>query len=163
MPRTILGLVLSAAALAASSACREPEPRPSGQDGWLIGTADEKFDVVSRHLRGFDMAMVETGYRYQQLYWTGEDQNWGYADYQLQKIRTAIENGLERRPARAASARVFLDTTLPAMNEAIVNRSQILFRERFVELTAACNTCHDAEKVGFARVVPPTIRTGAAR
>jgi hypothetical protein len=145
------------------SACGGPQATPSGQDGWLNGTPDEKFEMVAGQLRGFDMAMVETGYRYQQLYWAGEDQNWGYADYQLQKIRTAIESGIERRPRRAASSKTFLSSTMPAMGEAIERKSQILFRERFAEFTAACNACHAAEKVEFARVVTPTIRTGAVQ
>jgi hypothetical protein len=31
---------------------------------------DEKFALVSKQLRGFDVAMVETGYRHTELYWT---------------------------------------------------------------------------------------------
>ena len=42
--------------------------------------------------------MVETGYRYQELYWAGQDENWEYADYQLEKIKIAIENGLDADP-----------------------------------------------------------------
>ena len=155
--------LLLAALMVAVSACRGPQATSSGQDGWLHGTADEKFEVIARQLRGFDMAMVETGYRFQQLYWAGEDQNWSYADYQVQKIRTAIEGGIERRPRRAGSAKVFLDGTVPAMAEAIKQKSQIMFRERFAEMTTACNTCHVAEKVEFARVLTPTVRTGAAQ
>lgn len=41
------------------------------------------------------MPMVEKGYRDQELYWAGQDENWDYADYQIEKIRKAIENGLE--------------------------------------------------------------------
>ncbi len=52
--------------------------------------------------------MVETGYRYQELYWEGQDQNWDYAGYHLNKIKIAIENGLERRPKRAKSTENFL-------------------------------------------------------
>ena len=41
------------------------ENKPVGADGWLKGDESEKFETVARQLRGFDMAMVETGYRYQ--------------------------------------------------------------------------------------------------
>jgi hypothetical protein len=80
------------------------EMAPSGEGGWLRGGPGERFDTVARHLRGFDVAMVETGHRYVELYRAGQDENWGYAGYQVKKIRTAVENGLERRPTRAASA-----------------------------------------------------------
>jgi hypothetical protein len=71
---------------------------------WLSGTVDERFALVAKHLRGFDVAMLETGHRYAELYWAGRDRNWPFAQYQIDKIRTAIGNGLERRPNRAASA-----------------------------------------------------------
>jgi len=54
-----------------------------------IGTEQEKINTIEKQFRGFDNAMVETGYRYQELYWAGQDENWEYADYQLEKI--AIE------------------------------------------------------------------------
>lgn len=53
------------------------------------------------------MAIIETGYRYQELYWVGQDESWDYADYQIEKIRKAIENGLECRPKRAKSSEHF--------------------------------------------------------
>src|SRR3989338_3032980 len=75
------------------------------KEDWLSnGSYDERFEKVSKHLRGFDMAMAETGYRYVELFWAGRDQNFDYAKYQIEKIEVAIKNGLERRPKRAASA-----------------------------------------------------------
>jgi hypothetical protein len=40
----------------------------SSGDRWLRGSVDERFAQVAKHLRGFDMAMVETGHRYGELY-----------------------------------------------------------------------------------------------
>ena len=98
------------------TACTRPAaPTASGEGGWLAGTVDEKFNTVAKQLRGFDMAMVETAYRYTELHWAAQDANWEYAEYQVQKIRTAVENGLERRPRRAKSAETFLTIVLPAV------------------------------------------------
>lgn len=105
--------------------------------------------MVARHLRGFDMAMVETSHRYAELYWAGIDGNWGYADYQLKKIRTAVENGLERRPKRAASAQTFLTMVIPHLEEAIVHKDSAKFWNRFDTFTSTCNTCHKDEQVPF--------------
>jgi hypothetical protein len=129
-----------------------------GQDGWLKGTTDQKFDVVAGQLRGFDMAMVETGYRFNELYFAGEDQNWAYAKYQAEKIGTAIRNGLERRPKRAASAETFLNLVLPEVMAAIEGRDLALFRQRFQAMLSTCNTCHANEKVEFIPVVVPKQR-----
>ncbi|MBM3778712.1 MAG: hypothetical protein FJW23_10825 [Acidimicrobiia bacterium] len=88
-----------------------PAETAVGADGWLSGTTDEKFETVAKQLRGFDMAMVETGYRFNELYWAVQDGNFGFAKYQTEKIRTALENGLERRPRRAKSAADGVRTT----------------------------------------------------
>ncbi|MGR7814566.1 hypothetical protein [Lacinutrix undariae] len=35
---------------------------------WIKGTEKEQLTTIENQFRGFDMAMVETGYRYQELY-----------------------------------------------------------------------------------------------
>jgi hypothetical protein len=55
------------------------------ETAWPKGSVEGRFHLVAKHLRGFDMAMVETGHRYAELYWAGKDANWAYADYQLAK------------------------------------------------------------------------------
>ena len=149
--------------LLGTTACtRPPAPTASGEGGWLAGTVDEKFNTVAKQLRGFDMAMVETGYRYTELHWAGQDANWEYAEYQVQKIRTAVENGLERRPRRAKSAETFLTIVLPAVQDAIARRDARLLHERLGALRSACNSCHEAEKVAFVHVGEPQVRRFAA-
>jgi cytochrome c5 len=142
----------------APSATASAAALPEGEAWLLTGTTDERFARAAKHFRGFDMAMVETGYRYGELHWAGQDQNWDYAKYQLDKIRTAVRNGLERRPKRAASAKV-LDGALPGVEEAIAAKDPKLFAERFRVLTETCNACHQAEKMGFVVVAPPSVRS----
>jgi hypothetical protein len=129
---------------------------------WLEGSVDERFAQVAKHLRGFDAAMVETGYRYVELYWAGTDGNWGYAEYQLGKIRTAIANGVERRPRRAQSASM-LETPLQQMSAVIQARDRAAFKPAFAALTATCNACHQAEEVAFVTVRVPAHRLSPVR
>jgi len=126
-----------------------------GEGGWLRGTSSQKFEVIAAQLRGFDVAMVETGHRYRELVSAGRAENWDYAAYQAGKIRTAIENGLQRRPKRAESAQSFLTIVLPALEEAVAQRDRALFDRRLGALTSACNACHEAEQVPFVHVAPP--------
>lgn len=158
------GLLL-AGALVAVGCDREPAPSradvaapTSGRPAWLEGTDDERFAAVERHLRGFDLAMVETAYRYGELHAAGQDRNWGYVLYQAGKIRTAIDNGSERRPARAASA-TMIDAPLSAIEAAARSEDPTAFDAAFVSLTTTCNACHVAERVPFMHVVPPPVRT----
>lgn len=130
----------------------------SGGPAWISGTVDERFATVERHLRGFDMAMVETSHRYAELHAAGEDHNWGYALYQAGKIRTAITNGVERRPKRAASAQM-IEPPLAAVEEAARREDAAAFDAAFTQLTVTCNACHQAEQVPFIRIGPPPVRS----
>ena len=135
----------------------------STQGNWINGTEHEKLEIIEKQFRGFDMAMVETGYRYQELYWAGQDENWEYADYQIKKIRKAIENGLERRPKRAKSAENFLTVTLPEMGEALEERDTVVFNKNFKILTNSCISCHAMEKVPHFTVKTPLYRQSPIR
>jgi hypothetical protein len=130
---------------------------------WLAPERGKQAVQLERQLRGFDVAMMETGYRYVELYWAGRDANWDAAAYHAGKIRLAIENGLERRPKRAASAQRFLAGPLAATEAAIAVRDPELFAERFESLTTGCNACHATEEVAFFEVRPPDHRISPLR
>lgn len=130
---------------------------------WLASGREPQAVQLERQLRGFDVAMMETGYRYVELYWAGRDANWDAAAYHAGKIRLAIENGLERRPKRGASAQPFLAGPLAATEAAVAARDPEIFAERFESLTAGCNACHAMEKVSFFEVRPPDHRISPLR
>jgi hypothetical protein len=155
-----LGLLLGGCLTACG--CGSASTSTSGST-WLSRDPDEQQVQLERQLRGFDVAMMETGYRYVELYWAGRDANWDAAAYHVGKIRLAIENGLERRPKRAASAQPFLAGPLAATEAAIAARDPKLFAERFESLTAGCNACHAMEKVAFFEVRPPDHRISPLR
>ena len=154
--RRALGLLLGGCL--AACGCESTSTSAAGPT-WLSRDHDERRLQLERHLRGFDVAMMEVGHRYIDLYWAGQDANWEAAAYELQKMRLAIENGLERRPKRAASARPFLAGPLVAMEQAVSARDPEDFAARFADLTEGCNPCHAMEKVPFFQVRPPKTRT----
>lgn len=153
-------LILSCIAILGAVSCNGTQQESGSVEAqWLKGTTDQKFQTIERQLRGFDMAMVETGHRYTELYWAAHDTNWLYAKYQVGKIRLAIQNGLERRPNRAASAETFLTIVLPEVEKAIEARDPNIFWNRFGALTSTCNACHVAEKMEFVVIAPPDVRS----
>jgi len=137
--------------------CTQTDNKTS-QDDWIKGTEEEKFKTIEKHFRGFDDAMVETGYRYQELYWAGQDENWDYAIYQLEKLEIAIENGLERRPKRAKSAEHFLNYVLPEMQKSLESKDMAAFNKNFQMLRTECKNCHVNEGVPFIQSVIPEER-----
>lgn len=130
----------------------------ANQSAWILqGGEDERFERVARHLRGLDLAMTEIGYRYNEVYWARADQNWPYAAYQLGKIETSLANALERRPKRAASAKMF-EGPLKVALEAAKAGDAAKLDEALIGLTASCNACHAAEQLAYMHVMPPRIR-----
>lgn len=132
-------------------------PKPPAT-AWLSGSAEERFDRVARQMRGFDMAMMEVGYRYTELHWAGQDRNWDYAKYQCEKIQHVIELAMERRTNRALSAQWFLTNAIPPMKAAIEAKNAAKFESQWPLFTAACNTCHAMEKMPFITVQTPERR-----
>ena len=122
------------------------------QGNWIKGNELEKLKTIEKQFRGFDNTMIETGYRYQELYWAGQEQNWEYANYQLEKIKLTIENGLVRRPKRAKSAEHFLTYVLPEMQKSVNSKDTTRFNEDFKIMTTNCNSCHEMEKVPYFTV-----------
>lgn len=174
---SLLDLVAFVALLAAVGACSGEPPAaappreraaaparpPSDASAWLLSapTDDERFERLAKHLRGFDVAMVEVGYRYGELYWAGHDRNWEYAEYQLGKIETAVANGIERRPARADSARMLAGAIEP-VRVTVRARDPAAFDTAFGRLTVTCHACHQAERVPFIHPLPPRVRASVA-
>ena len=135
----------------------------NAQGKWINGTEQEKLETIENQFRGFDVAIIETGYRYQELYWAGQDENWDYADYQIEKIRKAIENGLERRSKRAKSSEYFLTIALPEMEKAIEINDTLVFNKNFQMLTNSCISCHAMERVPHFTVKKPLYRRSPIR
>ena len=151
MKKEIIGLLMVFFVL---QACDQP----TKQKGWLKGTSSEKDQMIEKQFRGFDKAMVEVGYRFQELYWAGEDENWEYANYQVEKIEKAMRLGLERRPKRAKSAQYFLTMALPNMKQAVDQKNTLVFKKEFQVFMQNCNSCHAMEKVSFFKVKTPSTR-----
>jgi len=141
--------------------CKNNQQEPKGE--WISGTKEEQLKTIEKHFRGFDMAMIEVDYRYQELYWAGKDNNWDYANYQLDKIKLTIENALQRRPKKGNSAEIFLQNVLPEMKKSLESKDTAIVIKTFEILTLNCNSCHVAEKVPFFTVKPPIQRFSSIR
>jgi hypothetical protein len=135
-------------------------PNPPPTAGWLRALPpDQQINAIDRQLRGFDMAMVEVGYRYTEMYFGAIEGNWDYALYTGEKMAWAIQNGFERRSRRRANAEeIFFKEAYPQVLDAIRKKDLALFKERFDVLRHTCNACHTAEKVPFIQVGIPTIK-----
>jgi hypothetical protein len=155
----VLLAALSIGLIAGCSREKQPDAAPVSKDSWLKGDTNEKLETLAKHHRGFDVAMVEIGYRYNELYYAGKENNWKYAKYLAEKIKTATDNAMERRPKRRANAEaMFLNGPYRELMDVIQKEDASRFDAAFQALTESCNRCHVAEEVTFIKVVPPQQR-----
>ncbi len=139
--------------------------QPIAEAHWLAEDRAAQRGQIERHLRGLDVAMVEIGYRFNELYWAGRDRNWPYATYQIEKLELALRLALERRPKRRASAQPFLDETIPfvakAIKQAEAEHSAAPFDKAMSRLRMDCMVCHVKENVPHFTVYFPKARTSS--
>ena len=133
----------------------------STKSNWLLETKTdkEKFKAIQKQLRGFDLAMVEVGYRFNSFYFAINDKNYDLAQYQWDKIKKAIENGTQRRPKRKKNSEaIFLDSEYKAMSEALDSKNAKDIQKEYEKTKQLCNACHVAENVPFIHVIDPKYR-----
>jgi len=134
-----------------------------GEEDWLKGTNTEQMEEIAHQLGGFSRTMMEVSYRYSELYWAGMDENWAYADHQVEHIVEALEDGLKRRPVRAASAESFMKETIPEMEAVIAKKNKDEFILGFRAFTSGCNGCHAKEGESFIMIQEPETRLSPVR
>ncbi len=133
----------------------------STKSNWLVDTngSEQKFKAIQKQFRGFDLAMVEVGYRFNSFYFAIKDKNYDLAHYQWDKIKKAIDNGIERRPKRELNSKImFLDTQFKTMKEALNKKDDKQVWKEYEQSKQVCNACHHAEKVPFIKVINPKYR-----
>jgi hypothetical protein len=95
-------------------------------------------------------------WRHIKLWYAGEADDWDLAGYELEQINdTFVQAAMLYRniPVNyiAAAAKPLL-----MLREAVAAKDGAKFAHGFADLTAACNGCHQAAKIGFIAIQTPT-------
>jgi hypothetical protein len=155
-------LIISTALIAIlimNHSCKQaPQLDETAETAWLGNSQQEIYSNIEEQFQGFSRTMMETSYRYHELYWAGMDQNWGFAEYQREHIYEALQQGFIRRPEHQLPARAFMSVALPEIATAIQSENADSFKEAFANLSNACNTCHQMDEVPFITVAIPKER-----
>jgi len=133
----------------------------STKSNWLLETTtdEQKFKKIQTQFRGFDVAMVEVGQRFNTFYFAIHDKNYDLAQYQLDKIKKAITNGIQRRPARKKNSEImFLTSQYKIMSQALESKDFTKIKKEYTNTKNLCNACHKAERVPFIKVINPKYR-----
>jgi hypothetical protein len=99
--------------------------------------------------------------RHFKLWYAHLQGNWGLAAYELGQFRTTFSRIATLYPSAKSisQANTIRERTAPALSElfqAINDRNSSRFKAAYVQITDACNQCHQAAGVGFIVVKVPT-------
>lgn len=138
------------------NAAAEAAPERTPND-WLFNLPDEESRLASlqRQLRGTDVAMWEIGERYVGLHEALLRDNFDLATYHWDKIKQSLDNAMQRRPARRASAKtIFLDSVWPQVRKVFSAGDADGAWPAFEQIRTACIACHEAENLAYMNDMP---------
>ena len=100
--------------------------------------------------------MGATQLRHFKLSYSGKLGNWGLASYELGQIEDSLINAARLYQNIPIEKINMVEQPLIALSSAIKAKDGARFASAFADLTAACNSCHEAAHVGFITIQVPT-------
>jgi hypothetical protein len=94
--------------------------------------------------------------RHFKLWYAGRLRNWELATYELGQIEDSFNNAVQLYQNIPVEKISMIDQPLTALDSAIKAKDGTRFGSAFANLTTACNSCHEAARVGFIRIQIPT-------
>ena len=117
---------------------------------------------TEHYVAGLGEIMAETQMRHAKLWLAGNAGNWGLADYELGEIEEGFENVTKFHPVLndlplATLLNSITRKPLTSVRNAIESKDKQHFNNAFIELTAACNSCHTAANRKFIVITTPSV------
>ena len=107
---------------------------------------------------GFGDLMGGLQNHHNKLWFAGTNENWELADFALHELEEIVEDIKTIHADRKETQSIFIiEPALEAMDEAVDNQNLSQFKEEYINLTNACNTCHKATGYEFISIQTPTL------
>ena len=116
--------------------------------------APGQLNNVETHSLGDIMMLKQL--RHIKLWYAGRSRNWALVNFELRQIEKALADAAMRYQNIPTDYIVAGGKPLHMMEEAARAQDQKKFVQGFDDLTAACNSCHQAGQVGFIKIRQPT-------
>lgn len=100
--------------------------------------------------------MGATQLRHFKLWYAGAQKNWPLANYELGQIKESFQDAMTYYPGLPVADMSIMAKPAAEIDAAIKAKDGGRFAKAFGELTRACNSCHQAQGVGFIVIKVPT-------
>jgi hypothetical protein len=109
---------------------------------------------------GLGEFMTATQLRHAKLWFSGKQNNWDLAAYEIDEIKEGLEDAARLFPTFegipvAEMIKTIIDTRIDKLEEAVRAKSSAKFTVAFDELTNGCNSCHAGANKPFIRIQRP--------
>jgi hypothetical protein len=111
---------------------------------------------------GLGEIMTLNQMRHAKLWFAGEARNWNLADYELDELQEGFDDVVTYHPTHKDSplplselVPKIMSQPMQSLRQAIEAKDTPGFEKSFDDLTAACNSCHQATEFGFNVVKRP--------
>jgi cytochrome c553 len=110
-----------------------------------------------RYVPRFNTLMMVTQLGHFKLWYAGAVQNWALANYELAQIRANMVDASKLYPNNSKSDMSQMKPPADDLDEAIKAKDSAKFTKAYSRLTAACNSCHEANGFGFIKIRDPRL------
>lgn len=110
-----------------------------------------------RYVPPLNLLMVAAQLSHFKLWYAGVVQNWPLANYELAQIRTSIDRAQRLYPNNVKSNMKAMTPATDQVENAIKAKDGLDFSKAYSNLTAECNSCHEATGFGFIRLRVPKL------
>ena len=151
VPLRHIAIAVAACAAASLPVLADDQKPANSQDQNPLNSQD-------RFVPRLNDMMVATQLRHFKLWYAGIVQNWALANYELSQIRNAIAD-TERLYANKGGSTMSAMMTpgTDDLEDAIKAKDSARFANAYTRLTAACNSCHEADGFGFIKIREPRL------
>ncbi|MGE3508514.1 MAG: hypothetical protein AB7N65_06475 [Vicinamibacterales bacterium] len=157
---------LSPATTVAGQSAVSPSGGVTSHDGAEAPTVDAEIASLKDVRPSQAHAMMDVGYNWTNLWFAGEQKNWGLARFYFNESRSHIRWAIRIRPIRKAPDGSDVDlkaifdaidtTTLEQVKTTIEAKDSAAFVKAYREMLESCYACHKANGFDYLRPAMPT-------
>lgn len=112
----------------------------------------------STYKPGFGDLMSNLQNHHNKLWFSGINENWELADFTMHEIEETVEDIKDIHADREETKSIFIiEPAIESMEKAIDEQNIEDFKNEYIVLTNACNTCHKATGYEFISIQTPTL------
>jgi hypothetical protein len=113
------------------------------------------------YIPDLSVVMTVTQLRHFKLPYAVEMENWQLAQYEVGQVRDSLATAAKLYPVyeHVEQAKLIAEVSKPALiaiDKAIKEKNRAAFKRSFIDLTSACNSCHQQANLGFIVMRVPT-------